>query len=85
MMPEKVKVRRAIPEKENDFDDDNSEEETKKVRKRKKKVPGQKRVTGININIFEYSPLLRIFTVAFLLSLAPAGGSNPAGQSANLI
>ena len=53
MMPEKVKVRRAIPEKENDFDDDNSEEETKKVRKRKKKVPGQKRVTGISINIFE--------------------------------
>ena len=78
MMPEKVKVRRAIPEKENDFDDDNSEEETKKVRKRKKKVPGQKRVTGIIINIFKYSPFLRIFTVAFLLS-------SLAGQSPNLI
>ena len=50
-MPEKVKVRRAIPEKDNDFDDDNSEEETKKVRKRKKKIPGQKRVTGNTLEI----------------------------------
>ena len=26
----------------------------------------------------------RIFTIVFLLSLAPAGGSNPAGQLPNL-